>query len=178
MKPLANMGSNYSPAAQGKETSWMDALEGIPYPGGTTADRPPAQRSLSSRDLTWMEKGGALLLFHLLKSRDWVIKILSMSSSFAWAFVASSPTKLPQERVGTGAAVGIPQAYKAHFFSSLSYAFLPHPPSQLHHNHSTPTVQAKLPSKGLLSHNFLTVTVALGYGEPSSPFDTVPWAKE
>lgn len=69
-------------------------------------------------------------------------------------------------------------AYKAHLLSALSYASLPPPPSQPHHNRYIPKAQAEHPSKGLLSHDFLTATVALGDGEPSSPFDTVPRAKE
>lgn len=71
VRPLASMGSKYSAARQGKEVSRTDPLESIPCPGGTAGDRPPAQRSLSSRDLARMEGGGALLQFHLLKrSRD------------------------------------------------------------------------------------------------------------
>lgn len=71
MRPLTSMGSKYSPSTQEKEMGWMDPLEDIPCLGGTTADRPPAQRSFSSRDLAGMEGVGALLQFHLLKrSKD------------------------------------------------------------------------------------------------------------
>lgn len=70
VRALASMGCKCSPATRGKETNWMDVLEGIPCPGGTAAARSPAQAAspLQSPRLNGKRRCSATVL--LFKERQ------------------------------------------------------------------------------------------------------------
>ena len=104
-----------------------------------------------------------------------LICVVLVCLSFCSLF--SRPNYLKRERGLEQLWEPLAMAHKARLLLALSYASVHPPPSQpprpLH-----PKAQAEHPSKGLLSCDFLTATVALGCGEPSSPFDRAPRAKE
>lgn len=180
VKALVSMGCKYSPDTQEKKETGQIRSRAFPVqeapqqPDHQPREAPPLQSPCLNG------RGDALTQFCFLKRcRDCFIKILSVILvllSFCTLFF--HPNYLKRERGLEQLWEPLAMAYKAHLLSALSYAFLPPPPSQPHHNHYVLKAQTEHPSKGLLSHDFLTATVALGYREPSSPFDRVPRAKE